>query len=150
MKKPISTTKKLIIAYLICGSLFIPSVLVMMIDKNSPIAIVLISAMTFGLMILIPALIIHLLKRITKKTTSRRKNFELKNFKKISERTASPYYNKTPYAQSWFSVIACLAVLFPIGLYYLIRKVMFEKCDYYHNGVKLTVTGVTLTILTPL
>jgi len=153
MKKTISTTRKYIYALLICCSLFIPAFVFFAIDENSPIAIGIIIVMSFGLMILIPTFGAHLLKKLSGKILSRHKKYESAKFQKTSPRVSSPYkIHDTRYVASnglgvsWYSVFLTMLVLFPLGIYYMIRKVSHEKKRYLSNGIIMTVVGSVFVV----
>lgn len=57
-------------------------------------------------------------------------------------------FSRSVSNQSWSQVIGFMVVLFPVGIYYMIRKIHSERDRYYHNGVKLILIGSVFSILT--
>lgn len=47
----------------------------------------------------------------------------------------------------WGRIILLSCTLFPFGLYFMCRKVMFEKLKYYYNGIVVLIFGITLFLL---
>lgn len=86
---------------------------------------------TLVLMGLFVALVIHLMKQAVAR---------------LSRNT--PHRSKGHEDYTWGQVAAALAVLPPLGLFYVIHKTSREKELFYINGVKMTVIGITLLLLT--
>lgn len=86
---------------------------------------------TLALMGLIVALVIHLMKQAVARAT--------RDF---------PRRNAVRGDYTWGQVAATLAILPPLGLFYVIHKTSREQEIFRLNGVKLIVMGCTLLLLT--
>lgn len=86
---------------------------------------------TLVLMGLFIALVVHLMKKL------------------VSYAVRNARYRRTAHEDySWGQVAAAMAILPPLGLFYVIHKTGREKEIFFLNGVKLTVIGGTLVLLT--
>lgn len=158
MKKEISKTKKYI--YTLLLTLIVPFVLaclLYMIDDGSPIASAIIVIQVFALFIIVPMFIAHILKNIVSKVTSGHSNVETVAYSTVSDEIHSNnirIYNRHKILSmdnsgvNWAGIMVMLAILPPVGIYFLFRKMEYEKTLYYANGTKMVVIGCAMMILT--
>ena len=48
---------------------------------------------------------------------------------------------------TWLKIVFFSFVLFPVGLYFMYRKIHFEKLKYYYNGMNTLIYGTTVFLL---
>lgn len=125
-----------------------------MIDKDSVIATVITVIVAFSLIIIVPTFITHLLKQLSQKILFRHKKYESVTLAKTNFNSSDRYkYSGNCYYANgkyinWTTVFLSMSVLFPVGIYYLIRKLSYEKMRYLSNGIILTIVGSAFVIIT--
>ncbi len=138
---------------LICMILFFVGVVFAMLGLES-VSTFFVIATSCILMVLVPTGLIRLLQGIKDIAMSRKVKFEPKHLKVVDpfgytkRRMTHIYRTSNGDKVTWGSVTGMLVVFFPIGIYYLILKLMHEKDNSYSNGVKMLVMGGAFTVLT--
>ena len=146
--------------------LIIPAIPLLNANKDSFFGIVLAMGFVFGSHFAIIALIVYVVKAIVKKVTSKKEKPKVVSYQEIKYPGEVGNNGQTPLksftyntddtlrlnpeapALSWGYIALFLVILFPVGVFFLIRKVMHEKTQYYDNGVKMIVMGVLSMVLT--
>lgn len=111
---------------------------------------------SFIMMILIPTYLIHLLKLVKENILCRKVPYAPKGIPVVNpmgyqrQKMRAFYLAPNGEAVGWWRIFVCVLVFFPIGIYYLIRKLMYEKVHCYEHGIRLLVMGGGLMLtMTP-
>ena len=99
------------------------------------------------IVILIPMYLIRLAKTAVHRVLSRKVAYKPKIAPKIKssklrrETLRASYMETEEKTASWLTIFFWLILLFPIGIFYLLKKLTVEKVKYYAHGVRLLVMG---------
>lgn len=99
------------------------------------------SILTFVWIGFFVALVVYVLKAIKDKAEKRHKDI------RVSQIISGGFFQSDDNMR-WGAVVFYFYIIPPLGLFFLVKKVVDEKLKYYENGLRMIIIGATLLVFT--
>ena len=165
-KRRITRWMVYVIVLLLSIMMMLPAGLLLSENKESFFGLVLMIISIFGFHFSAIALIVRAIKAIVKRSTAKHERLKEVSYNEInysgdveatrqttSERFSynvddTLHLDQSAPELSWGVVVLYLLILFPVGVFFMVRKIIHERTHYYDNGIKMIIMGAVFMALT--